>query len=162
MTPDLQALLAKLTAALAPSTSDRMNYGFPIQLTQAEANLLLTALSEARRKVVEAERERDEAREAEEQWEQQTHSWEAEASRVKAERDSALSELARLRTACAKENDEISQILGKALGYPWYKDDQEHFPGVTEADGVFVGEHVAITLVEEAAKALAKLRSEAE
>ena len=55
MTPDLQALLDRLTTALAPSTRDRMNYGFSIQLTQVEANLLLAALSEARGRAEELE-----------------------------------------------------------------------------------------------------------
>ena len=53
MTPDLQALLARLTAALAPSTPDRMNYGFPIQLTQVEVGVLVDAcakLDEAARR----------------------------------------------------------------------------------------------------------------
>ncbi len=44
MTPDLQALLTRLTTHLAPSTPDRMNYGFPIQLTQAEAKVLVDVL----------------------------------------------------------------------------------------------------------------------
>jgi hypothetical protein len=35
-----------------------------------------------------------------------------------------------------KEFQEIEQILGKALNYPWFKDDQETFPNATEADGV--------------------------
>ncbi len=34
------------------------------------------------------------------------------------------------------EFQEIEQILGKALMYPWLKDDQETFPNATEADGV--------------------------
>ena len=46
MTPDLQALVDRLTTPLAPSTPDRMNYGFPIQLTQAEARVLVDALAE--------------------------------------------------------------------------------------------------------------------
>lgn len=47
---------------------------------------------------------------------------------------------------------EVEQILGKALGYPWYKDDQKNFPGATEADGVCIGEQVVETLAEEAAE----------
>lgn len=35
-----------------------------------------------------------------------------------------------------QEFHEIEQILGKALDYPWFKDDQENFPGSTKADGV--------------------------
>ncbi len=46
-------------------------------------------------------------------------------------------------------SNEIEQRCGKALGYPWYKDDQKNFPGTTDADGVCVGEHVAETIVAE-------------
>lgn len=53
--------------------------------------------------------------------------------------------------AFCKEEHEVCQHLGKALGYPWFKDDQKNFPGTTEADGVCVGEHVPCTLADEAA-----------
>lgn len=53
---------------------------------------------------------------------------------------------------------EVDQVLGKALGYPWYKDDQENFPGATEADGVCTGEHCAETIIYEAADTIRKLR----
>ena len=56
----------------------------------------------------------------------------------------------------------VCQILGKALGYPWYKDDQEVFPGATEADGVCVGEHVADSLALEAARIIRQLESSLE
>lgn len=52
--------------------------------------------------------------------------------------------------------DLAEQILGKALGYPWYKDDPKNFPGATEKDGVCIGEHVIETLALEAANRLAK------
>ena len=55
------------------------------------------------------------------------------------------------KTACIKTQYEISQTLGKALGYPWLIDDQKNFPGATEDDGVCTGEHVAETLALEAA-----------
>lgn len=51
----------------------------------------------------------------------------------------------------AKAHEEICQTAGKALGYPWLKDDQKNFLGATEEDGVCVGEHVAETIVEELA-----------
>jgi hypothetical protein len=70
-----------------------------------------------------------------------------ELAALKEERD-------RLRNACAQMNDEVSQTLGKALRYPWFKDDQKNFPSATEADGVCVGEHVAETLAMEAARRL--------
>ena len=63
-------------------------------------------------------------------------------------------EIPRLRQACAKENEDICQLLGQALGYPWFKDDQENFPGATEENGVCVGDHVAVTLAMEAARKL--------
>lgn len=69
-------------------------------------------------------------------------------------------ELARLRTAMSVQREEIEQILGKALGCPWFKDDQKNFPGATEANGVCVGDHVAETLAIEAAEELAELRSQ--
>ena len=56
--------------------------------------------------------------------------------------------------AMARENNEICQILGKALGYPWYKDDQKNFPGAAEEDGVCVGDHVAASIAMEAAERL--------
>lgn len=63
----------------------------------------------------------------------------------------AEAEAARMRGALTRQSDEICQTLGKALGYPWFKDDQANFPGATEADGVCVGEHVAESLAAEAA-----------
>jgi hypothetical protein len=65
-----------------------------------------------------------------------------------------------LQLACSKQNDEIGQTLAKALGYPWYKDDPKNFPDATEADGVCVGEHVAESLAEEAAKRIDALEAE--
>lgn len=64
-----------------------------------------------------------------------------------------------LTRGCAKQNDEVSQALGKALGYPWFKNDQANFPGATEANGVCVGEHVAESLADEAAAKIADLQA---
>lgn len=61
-------------------------------------------------------------------------------------------EVARLRAALTAENDDICQTLGKVLGYPWFKDDQENFPGATEEAGVCVGDHVAASIAAEAAR----------
>lgn len=69
-------------------------------------------------------------------------------------------EIERLRVAMASRNDEITQALGKALGYAWYRDDPANFPGATEADGVCVGEHVAETIAHEAANRIATLLAE--
>lgn len=60
-----------------------------------------------------------------------------------------------LRTALARQNEDISQTLGKALGYPWFKDDAINFPGSTEADGVCIGDHVAESIADEAAQRIA-------
>lgn len=57
-----------------------------------------------------------------------------------------------LTLGCAKQNDEVCQVLGRALGYPAFVDDQVNFPGATEADGVCVGDHVAESMADEAAR----------
>lgn len=71
--------------------------------------------------------------------------------------EEAEAECKRLLDACVKQNHEICQTLGKALGYPWFKDDLGIFPGATEADGVCVGDHVAESLAAEAAEKIAAL-----
>jgi hypothetical protein len=60
------------------------------------------------------------------------------------------------------ELGEIEQILGKALGYPFYKDDPKNFPGATEETGVCVGELAPIDLADQAAKEIKRLRGELE
>ena len=82
--------------------------------------------------------------------------------KLTAERDALRAEVERLRTACSRENDTISQVLGRALGYPRFADDQKNFPGATDADGVCVGDHVAASLADEAANVIRELRSEVE
>lgn len=67
--------------------------------------------------------------------------------------------IAQLEAAIAKGAAETGQTLGKALGYPRYKDDPTNFPGATEADGVCVGEHVPETLAMEAAVRFAELEA---
>ncbi len=57
-----------------------------------------------------------------------------------------------LTKAAAKTNEEICQVLGRALGYPVLADDQRNFPGATAADGVCVGDHVAESIADEAAR----------
>jgi hypothetical protein len=59
-----------------------------------------------------------------------------------------------------KEMEEIEQILGKALGYPWFKDDQENFPNATEADGVAIGDHTAWSLAMCAADKIKELQEQ--
>jgi len=79
----------------------------------------------------------------------------AELTRLRTALAAMTAERDRMKLACIKMDDEIGQTLGRALGYPWYKDDQVNFPGATEANGVCVGEHVAATIAMEAAAALA-------
>lgn len=62
-----------------------------------------------------------------------------------------------LKRACSETQQEVTQALGRTLGYPWFKDDQKNFPGATEADGVCVGDHVAESMASEAANRIAKL-----
>ena len=59
-----------------------------------------------------------------------------------------------------KELTEVEQILGKALGYPWYADDLENFPDATEEDGVCVGDSIPASLADDAADKIASLRRE--
>lgn len=76
------------------------------------------------------------------------------------ERDARVAELespAAVSELLSRQNDAISQTLGKALGFRWYKDDQANFPGSTEENGVCVGDHVAESLAEMAAKEIEKL-----
>ena len=49
-----------------------------------------------------------------------------------------------------EELEEIEQILGKGLGYPWFKDDPKNFPNATQADGVCVAPNTAASLAMEA------------
>ena len=59
-----------------------------------------------------------------------------------------------------EEIQEIEQILGKALGYPWFKDDPKNFPTATEADGVCVGVETAWSLAMIAADKIKELQGE--
>jgi len=70
-----------------------------------------------------------------------------------------VAEIDRLRAACSATNEAVCQTLGRTLGYPKFCDDQENFPGATEADGVCVGDHVAESIAEEAARKIDELRA---
>lgn len=65
----------------------------------------------------------------------------------------ALSQLKKYQ----KELEDIEQILGKVLGYPWYKDDPKNFPDATEADGVCIGAETAWSLAMLAADKIKQL-----
>lgn len=69
----------------------------------------------------------------------------------------ARGRIKRLETGYSKMNEEVCQVLGKALGYPWFKDDPKNFPNATEANGVCVGEHVAESLADAAAARIKEL-----
>lgn len=66
----------------------------------------------------------------------------------------------RLRHGLSKVNEEVCQTLGKALRYPWFKDDQTNFPDSTEKQGVCVGDHVAESIAVEAARTLKGVQAE--
>ena len=61
-----------------------------------------------------------------------------------------------------KEEQAIEQILGKALGYPWYIEDPKNFPNATEADGVCVGVETAWSLAMIAADKIKELEKKVE
>jgi len=67
--------------------------------------------------------------------------------------DNQIEEILRLkgvRDKMLQEFHEIEQILGKALKYPWLKDDQKTFPLATEKDGVTIGAETAWSLAMQA------------
>lgn len=72
----------------------------------------------------------------------------------------AEAELRRQITGYQHHLREAEQVAGIALGYPWFKDDQENFPGSTAADGVCVGEHIGETIVAELADKFTALKAE--
>jgi hypothetical protein len=74
--------------------------------------------------------------------------------------EEAADEIERLWLGYTTLNSEVCQRLGKALGYPWFKDDQENFPGATEESGVCTGEHVAESIAAEAARRIGNLEAE--
>jgi DNA repair exonuclease SbcCD ATPase subunit len=86
--------------------------------------------------------------------------WIAEAAALEQSLAAKQEEIERLKNAYSKSADEVEQSLGKALGYPWFKDDQKNFPGATKADGVCVGDHVPESIADEAAKRITDLQEE--
>lgn len=73
---------------------------------------------------------------------------------IEIDADWQAARIKQLEDACAQMNGEVCDILGRVLGYPWYKDDQKNFPGATEKDGVCVGEQVAESIAAEAAEGI--------
>ena len=75
-------------------------------------------------------------------------------------RNKLLKDYASIIDKSRQESEEIEQILGKALKYPWFKDDPKNFPTATEEDGVCVGDHTAWSLAMSAADRIKKLEEE--
>ncbi len=73
------------------------------------------------------------------------------AARAMYDAADALARITRERDGYQKHLRACEQVAGKALGYPWFRDDQTNFPGTTEAEGVCIGDHVGDTIVEELA-----------
>jgi hypothetical protein len=73
------------------------------------------------------------------------------------DRDTLIKDYAAIIDRAREESEKIEQILGKALGYPWYKDDPKNFPTATEADGVCVGVETAWSLAMIAADRIKEL-----
>lgn len=71
----------------------------------------------------------------------------------------AAREAERCKRAYSVMNEDVCQTLGKVLGFPWFKDHQEHFPGATEEQGV-AHDQVAETMAEIAAARITKLEAE--
>ncbi|KKK96245.1 hypothetical protein LCGC14_2664700 [marine sediment metagenome] len=69
-------------------------------------------------------------------------------------------EIQRIKNMITKQNNEVEQILGKALRFPWYKDDQKNFPGAIEKNGVCVGDEVIESLAEIAAQKIYTLEKD--
>ncbi len=148
-TQDVEALVARLEAI-----------GESLKRPNGDDSRSTAAIREAATALRTVARERDEAKAG---YGGLLSTWAESRDRhlaAESERDKALAELDRLRKLCTHDDDDICQTLGKALGYPWYKDDQSNFPGATEENGVCVGEHVAASIAAEAAKRLDALKSE--
>ena len=163
---------------------DRMHLGM-LEEARAEVECLTAELAAGRDRAEAAERERDKAQaetaklneelgramivEAQTGWETENLRERAIlAERLTQERDQAnerarkaAAESARLLAAAIQGDHEIQQILGRALGCPWYKDDPVNFPAVTEADGVCTGDSTGASLALEAVRRLARLEEAA-
>jgi len=72
-----------------------------------------------------------------------------------------IQKLKDVRDKMVKESQEIEQILGKVLGYPFCKTEQKnYFPDGSESDGVCIGDNNAVSLANEAAKRIEYLEDE--
>ena len=62
--------------------------------------------------------------------------------------ESTLQERDRFKAACIQMQHEVCQTLGKALGFPMYKDDQVVFPGADDSIGYFTEPHTAESMAD--------------
>ncbi len=129
---------------------NRMNIAEAVALAKLEQGQYeaIMKLNAADVRIAELQRQRDEYEEQADLWLHQAELNAKECERLEQERDA-------YKEAAIKQSAEIEQILGKALGYPRYVDDQVNFPGATEADGVFVGIDTAETLADQIVARLA-------
>ena len=81
-------------------------------------------------------------------------------ARIIDEHREVIAKLNKQNVKMLEEFREIEQILGKALNYPWFKDDQKNFPLSTEADGVCVGAEIAWSLATQAADRIKELQEQ--
>ena len=81
-------------------------------------------------------------------------------ARIIDEHREVIAKLNKQNVKMLEEFREIDQILGKALNYPWFKDDQENFPNATEADGVAIGDHTTWSLAHQAADKIKELQEQ--
>ena len=77
---------------------------------------------------------------------------------VKESTERLSEELSRFRDGVSRENDEIQQMIAKALGYPQYRDLPE-FDDEDVDESYFIGENVTVTMVQELIRAYESMRS---
>ena len=78
------------------------------------------------------------------------------------DRDTLIKDYAAIIDKAREESEEIEQILGKALNYPYYMEDSKNFPNATETDGVCVGVETAWSLAMIAADKIKELEEKVE
>lgn len=78
------------------------------------------------------------------------------------DRNTLIKDYAAIIDRAREESEEIEQILGKALGYPYYMEDSKNFPNATETDGVCVGIETAWSLAMIAADKIKELEDKIE
>ena len=132
----------------------------PVDWIQNAADDAATALTTTQAALDAKEKECERLQQVCNDWGNNYQSWVDATKKAESERDTAIAETERLREGIARESRDVEQPLGKALGYPWYKDDQKNFPDASEADGVCVGEHTPASIAAEAASEIERLRGE--